>query len=251
MWQIFFSLGVFWFLVAPLHAEPLTIALTGTVERFAAPNDKGELNGFNVDIANELCLRLQRECKLQVHRFPAVLPKVESGSADIGLANHLKTTKRAARVAFSIPYWRSTSSFVAPLSLSLDDMELTLKNQSICAIKETRQQAYLQQVHKVTNERLVTPSSTKELEEKIANSACRIALVPTLQILAFLQSDYGSRFGFYGTPIDDNGLGGNVHIIVRPDRPQLLQQINEALEQIIADGTHERMTQRYFPFSIR
>ncbi|WP_428606847.1 substrate-binding periplasmic protein [Sedimenticola sp.] len=251
MRRILFSLGLFCIWSATLYAEPLTVSITGTVERFAAPNSQGDLHGFNVDIVNEICRRLQRECLLQVRRFPAVLPEIESGGADIGVANHLKTPERAARVAFSIPYWRSTSSFVAPLSLSPNDMDLTLANQPICVIKGTRQQAYLQQVHHVDSQRLITTTSTKELEEKVVNGACRIALLPTLQILTFLQSEPGSRFTFYGPSIDSNGLGGNVHIIVRPDRPQLLKQVNEALSQMIADGTHERITQRYFPFSIR
>lgn len=251
MQRILIGLGLFLALAAPLHAAPLTIAITGTVERFAAPNDQGELRGFNVDIVKELCRRLQRECHLEVRRFPAVLPEVETGQADIGVANHLKTAERAARVAFSIPYWRSTSSFVSSLDLPAAEFERALKTQGVCAIKGTQQQAYLQKIHHIEDERIIGTASTRDLEEKLVDGACVVALVPSLQILSFLQSDHGRRFGFYGEPIDSDGLGGNVHMIVRADRPELLKQVNATLQQIMADGTHESITQRYFPFSIR
>jgi ABC-type amino acid transport substrate-binding protein len=71
-----------------------------------------------------------------------------------------------------------------------------------------------------------------------------------MQGLAFLQSPAGQGYAFLGSPLVQDGLGGDVHIIVRPGARELLRQLDAALKDLIDDGTHERLTRKHFPFSI-
>jgi ABC-type amino acid transport substrate-binding protein len=84
--------------VANAAEVPLLIAITGTVASFSAPNERGELAGFNIDMAQAICQRLKRECRFDVRKFPEILPQVAAGKADIGMGNYLKTPERERQV---------------------------------------------------------------------------------------------------------------------------------------------------------
>jgi polar amino acid transport system substrate-binding protein len=62
----------------------------------------------------------------------------------------------------------------------------------------------------------------------------------------WLQSEAGANFEFKGEPVFDNDKIG---IAVRKDDP-LRERLNEALEEIVADGTYAEINAKYFPFSI-
>ena len=56
-------------------AQPLAIAITDSAAPFSQRNARGELTGFNVDLAHELCRRLERPCRLHTMRFPEIFPR--------------------------------------------------------------------------------------------------------------------------------------------------------------------------------
>jgi polar amino acid transport system substrate-binding protein len=62
----------------------------------------------------------------------------------------------------------------------------------------------------------------------------------------WLKSKEGESFEFKGEPLPgDDKIG----IAVRKDDP-LREKLNEALKEIIADGTYKKINDKYFPFSI-
>ena len=62
----------------------------------------------------------------------------------------------------------------------------------------------------------------------------------------WLKSDAGQNFEFKGEPVFDNDKIG---IAVRKGDP-LRERLNQALKEIVADGTYEKINAKYFPFSI-
>lgn len=235
---------------APAGAEDLRIATTATVPSFGAVNNETGLSGFNVDIANELCARMGVTCVLVGAAFPDVIPGVERGEFAIGIANTLKTPERAKRVAFSIPYWRSTSSFIGRRDAALPDYSALLVEKRVCTIHGSRQEAFLMTLPGATGKSVIAAGTNQETIDRLKAGECDLILVPTMQSLPFLQSPDGAGFAFRGVPMIDNGLGGEVHMVVDPARPDLLKRLNEALTSLIRDGTHDRISRRYFPFSI-
>lgn len=233
----------------PALAQPLVIAITDSAQPFSQYDARGKLAGFNVDLVHELCRRLAQPCTLRAMPFPEILPAVAGGQADIGMGNLLKTPERERQVRFSIPYWRSTSSFVGLRGSELPRTEEQLPHGRICAITGTHQLRYLQQL-KRSDGRIVTTQGNGETLDKLARGECDLVLLPTVQALPFLQSPAGQAFAFIGTPRTRQHLGGDVHIALPPDNSGLQQRVDAALLEMIRDGTHERLSRRHFPFSI-
>ncbi|WP_374327583.1 substrate-binding periplasmic protein [Azonexus sp.] len=230
-----------------LAGEVLQVAITDTAPPFAYRDDKGALKGFNVDLVNALCQRLQRQCKIEVLRFPEVIPAVSSGRYDLGVANTLRTPEREKLVRFSRVIWRSTSSLLGRRELGGAPLAALLKQESTCAIAGSRQLTWL-------DENARTPplaaSGNQELLKLLGDKQCTLALMPTQQALAFLQGKEGQAFAYIGAPLADSGLGGDVHMVLRPGKDGLKAEVDNALDALISDGTHERLSRRHFPYSI-
>lgn len=231
------------------HAQPaaLTVAITATAPPFAFKDDAGVLKGFNVDLVQAMCERLQRACRLEVMRFPDVIPAVNAGRADVGVANTLKTPEREKQVRFTRVVWRSTSSLIGRRELGGALPAQLLRTVQTCGIASTRQLAWLAE-H--VSRPPVSAAGNTEVMDQLMQNQCDLTLLPTQQALPFLQSAAGQRFGYIGIPLSDSGLGGDVHMVVRPGTDRLLADIDQALDSLVRDGTHERLSRRYFPFGI-
>jgi len=233
-----------------VHAEELVVAYTSSSVPFSYINSDNTRVGFNVDMAHAICEKLGAKCKFKALRYPEILPAVSKGDIDIALPNMLKTPERAKKAGFTIPYWRSTSSFVGPAIYPFKGVGAALKSDAICAISNTRQYNYLKVSNGGVTDKIVETKTSQETLYKMTKGECVLLLMPTMQSLSFLQSNLGRGYNFLGTPISAHGLGGDVHIIVRPDRSELLEKVNQALKELIQEGDHERITRKYFPFSL-
>jgi polar amino acid transport system substrate-binding protein/arginine transport system substrate-binding protein/lysine/arginine/ornithine transport system substrate-binding protein/histidine transport system substrate-binding protein len=232
------------------NGPPIVVAITGTAMPFSHQDEKGVLTGFNVELIHAICQRLKRECRLEVRKFPEILPMVVAGKADIGVGNYLKTPDRESQVLFSIAYWRSTSSFIGTERLKLPAPEAIARQLRTCVTEGSRQHGYLQGLTQRQAEMILHSATNQQAFENLAAGRCALVLAPTMQGLNFLQSPAGKGYAFLGAPLTQEGLGGDVHLIIKSDADNLRQQIDAALRGLIADGTHARLSQKYFPFPI-
>jgi ABC-type amino acid transport substrate-binding protein len=239
-----------WGGVAPVQAEELRVVLTPRSVPFSYLDERGELAGFNVDIVKALCAELRRNCRLETLPFPDIIPAVASGRFDLGVANFLRTPEREQQVAFSMPYWRSTSVFVGRAGTRFGEIGELLRSTPVCAIAASGQLRYLQARAAAAHDNVRELPSNQDVLDGLLSGACPVALLPTMQVLPFLQSDKGRGLAFLGAPLGEAGLGGTVHMAVRPDAPALREEVDQALQRLIANGEHERAARRYFPFSI-
>lgn len=232
---------------ANAQQQALAVAITDSAPPFAYRDENGKLKGFNVDLVQALCQRLQRECRVEVLRFPEVIPAVNAGRFDLGVANTLRTPEREKLVRFTRVIWRSTSSLIGLRELGGAQRATLLAREQTCAISGSRQLGWLGE-H--ATRAPIPAAGNGELLEQLTRERCTLALLPTQQALSFLQGKEGQRFGYIGAPLDDNGLGGDVHIALRPGNDGLNDEVDAALESLIRDGTHERLSRRHFPYSI-
>lgn len=63
----------------------------------------------------------------------------------------------------------------------------------------------------------------------------------------WLKSAAGQNYEFKGEPVNESDKVG---IAVRKGDNELRNKLNAALKEIVADGTYEKINNKYFPFSI-
>ncbi|ANH05564.1 lysine/arginine/ornithine ABC transporter substrate-binding protein [Shinella sp. HZN7] len=100
-------------------ADKIRIATEGAYApwNFSGPN--GTLEGFEIDLANDLCKRMNRECEIVAQNWDGIIPSLTAGKYDAIMAGMSITPKREEVIAFSTPYAAAINSFAV-----LDDSDL-------------------------------------------------------------------------------------------------------------------------------
>ena len=87
--------------------KTLTIAVEGTYPPFEFQTDKGELQGFDVDLMNAIARVSGFKITYQNLPFAGMIPALQARTIDAAVAAMTITEERAKTVSFSRPYFRS------------------------------------------------------------------------------------------------------------------------------------------------
>ena len=92
--------------------QPLRTAVDGTFAPHAMPRLEGGIQGFNVDLANEIGKRLKRPVEIAATQFSGILPSLQAGSIDFVGAPVTVTKERAENYIFTEGYLNTDYQFV-------------------------------------------------------------------------------------------------------------------------------------------
>lgn len=227
----------------------LRIVVSDNAPPFSRREADGTLAGFNVEFGNALCRVLQVTCTMETAPFNRLIDEVAAGHYDLGLGNVLHTPEREKRLLFSVPYWRSSSSLLGLRGLPDLPLANAARERRVAVVRGSRQHEVLERLTGAGATLLVVPT-LEDLWSSLIDGRTEMVLAPTLKSVHFLLSDAGQRFETVGTPMTDDGLGGPVHMVFPPNRPDLKAVVDRAIAAIRSDGTYQLINRRYFPFDI-
>lgn len=227
--------------------QTLRIAVEKDYPPFAFIDESGELRGFDVDVARALCEKMQRDCRISTYPFSDILPALVEGDIDLAVAGMAETEKRREQALFSNAYYRGRSIFVELTGRNLDASPGGARGLTICVQAGSIQEQYLGQHYKEQAVILPLPDFDSVLS-CLRQGRADLCLVDGLPAYALLRSSQGSDLELAGEPVAMEGEDGCI-AVARP-KPELLEAVNAALAQILADGTHERINFRYFSLRI-
>ena len=102
--------------VLPFNAiyaqDTYKVALDGTFAPHAMPKLSGGIEGFNVDLANEIGERLGVKMDIVATQFSGILPGLQAGTYDFVVAPTTITEERADNLLFSEGYLNTDFQFV-------------------------------------------------------------------------------------------------------------------------------------------
>jgi polar amino acid transport system substrate-binding protein len=98
---------------APVAAQqPLKTAVDGTFAPHAFPDMSGGIQGFNVDLAKAIGVRLKRPVDIQATQFSGILPALQAGTLDFVAAPVTVTKERAENLLFTEGYLNTDFQFL-------------------------------------------------------------------------------------------------------------------------------------------
>src|SRR6202011_2210448 len=106
---------------------PLKTGVDATFAPHAMPNLSGGIQGFNVDLANEIAKRLGRRIEIEATQFSGLVPGLQAGTYDFIAAPVTVTKERADNLLFTEGYLNTDFQFVvrkdAPEITKLEDFK--------------------------------------------------------------------------------------------------------------------------------
>ncbi|WP_028238321.1 ABC transporter substrate-binding protein [Stutzerimonas azotifigens] len=228
-------------------AEKLRIGTEGAYPPFNLIDASGKVVGFDLDIAHALCAKMQTECEVVTSDWDGIIPALNAKKFDFIIASMSITEERQQAVDFTEPYYTNKLQFVAPKSVDFKTDEASLKGKSIGAQRATIAGTWLEDnLGDTVDIKLYDTQENAYLD--LASGRVDAILADTFVQWEWLKSETGKDFEFKGDPVFDNDKIG---IAVRKGDDELRNNLNKALEEIIADGTYKQINDKYFPFSIR
>ncbi|HGO5853747.1 TPA: transporter substrate-binding domain-containing protein [Mannheimia haemolytica] len=213
--------------------ETITFAMEPSYAPFETTNEKGEVVGFDVDIAKALCEELKATCQFKAQSFDSLIAGLKFKNFDAIISGMDITEARQKQVAFTNPYLENSVSYVAVKGKFTPE---TAKNVGVQ--NGTTFQQYLSKNAKQYN--LKPYASLQSAVLDLKNGRIDMVFGDTPVLAEWLKSE--QELGFVGEKVVDQAFFGNGYgIAVNKSNTQLLEKLNAALATIKTNGKYEQI----------
>ena len=244
-------------LVQPAAAETLRVGAECTYFPFNYRTADGVLTGYDIDVAKGIMEIIGADVKFVCQKWDGMIPALLANKFDLVIASMSITDKRKQKIDFSIPYRVSVGQFVgkkdANLNLFNSDGSPNPASFKGVELGLERATTYANWVEaNIPKANVMLYDSNEALYLDLQNGRTDIIMTnPMKAFLKFLSKDKGKKFTFVSPPLDDPKLFGiGVGVGIAKGKENLLKRINDALKELIKNGSLEKYSLNYFPFAI-
>jgi len=225
--------------------KTIRFATEATYPPFEFITEAGQIQGFDIDIANAICKKMQAQCVFSNQAFSSLIPSLKMGKFDALISALGITAERQKQVAFTDAYYQPSASFVAATSKHYKISDIAGK--TIATQQGSTFETYLKEKYgsKVT---MKTYASIQDAFLDLTSGRVDAVIADTPIAYDWLkQQDHSKNYHIVGEPIiDPIYFGSGYGIAVRKDDTELLNAFNKALADIKADGTYSKIEKHYF-----
>lgn len=232
------------------HADTLRIGVEGAYPPFSQKEADGTLTGFDIDLAKEMCKRLERECKLVEQEWDGMIPALLVKKYDAIVASMSITEERKKKIDFTEKYYAISPRLVAKENPGFEPTNEGMKGKRIGVLRGTTHQCTVEKLF--PDAELVLYGTQDEVFQDLASGRLDAEISDSLQIIeGFLKKDMGKGFAFLGEDIIDKECQGDgVGIAVRKGETELRDAMSKAIKDMREDGTYKILNDKYFEVDI-
>lgn len=214
---------------------PLRVGLTGVYPPFNYIDPAGELVGFDVDVAEELCARIGRPCAFEVLQWDGILSALLAKRIDVVVGSMAITPERERQVRFTRPYYESGAQlFVRPGAAEVEAPGFRLGVTLGTTYGQVARERFPEAVIRTYK------GDTAALQDLQTG---RLDGIITDKLVGLhLEERYGAGMLLRGEPLFEELLAIPVH----PDEEELLHALDAALAELRASNRYDELYARYF-----
>ena len=246
------------------------IATEGAYPPWNATDSSGQLVGFELDLANDLCRRMGVECEVVAQDWEGIIPALQAGKYDAIMAGMAITDERKKVIQFTDNYAATPARFavlkdsdLASFASQLDRAQLDEvdadEQAAIDAFKEafdgktvgvqvaTIHANFLETYLGETVE--IRKYDTQEnLDLDLQAGRVDLALASMSYWQPLMETEKGAEFAVIGPGMTGGPFGSGVGIGIRQEDSDLVEMFNQAIAAAKADGTIAKLSEQWFGF---
>lgn len=205
-------------------------------------DETGEIVGIDAEVAAAICEKLGYDLEIVDMAFDAIIPAITSGKVDFGMAGMTVTEERLQSVDFTTSYATGIQSVIVPEDsdiTTVDDLFVEGANHKVGVQLGTTGDIYC----------------SGDIEEKGLGSVERyangtdavLALTSGKIDCVVIDNEPAKNYvaANEGLKILDSQYAVEEYAIALAKDSELTEQINAALEELIADGTLQAIVDKY------
>ena len=219
---------------------------------FESKGSDGKLAGFDIDLGNEICRRLNAKCVWVENDFDGMIPALKARKFDGVLSSMSMTPQRAEQIAFSSKLFNTPTRLVAKTGSNIQPTVDSLKGKAVGVEQGTIQETYAKTYWEPKGIKVVPYQNQDQVYTDLLSGRLDASLQDAVEAdIGFLKTPRGKGFSFAGKDIDDpKTLGNGAGIGLRKDDTDLKAKLDGAIADIIKDGTYQKIEKKYFTFDV-
>jgi len=223
-------------------ADKIRFASSATYPPFESLDSNNQVVGFDIDLAKALCEKMQADCTFTNNAFDSLIPSLKFRRFDAVISGMDITAERSKQVAFTQPYYANSAVVIARSKNFTQQDQLAGKR--IGMENGTTHQKYLLEKH--PDVVAVAYDSYQNAILDLKNNRLDGVFGDTAVVNQWLKTN--PELHTVGEHITDPAyFGTGLGIAVRLDNHALLEKLNAALKAAKADGTLQRINDKWFP----
>ena len=205
----------------------------------------GAYAGIDIEIAQAIADKLGRELVVENMDFDSIVGAVSTGKSDMGMAGLTVTPERLESVDFSTSYAKGIQAVIvkedSPIT-TVDDLYAEGATYKVGAQLSTTGDIYF-------GDDISEGLTTCTLEEYQAGADAVAALSSGKIDAVIIDNEPAKSFvaANSGLKILDTKYADEDYAIAFPKGSALVEEVNKALEELIADGTVQKIVETYIP----
>jgi len=214
---------------------------------FARPDSAGNWTGWEVEIAGAICAAAELECVITPTAWDGIIPSLMGEQIDAIMASMSITEDRAKQIDFSDYYYKTPAVIVTAAGSDIEPTPEGLTGKILGVQASTTHQAYAQKYFGDVVAELRVYQTQDEANQDLYSGRIDAVQADSIAMADFVESDIGDCCTIVGAVKDDPAiLGQGVGAGVRKGDDALREKLNEGIAKILADGTHDEITAKYF-----
>jgi len=248
----------------------IRIATEGAYAPWNFTDSSGKLVGFELDLAENLCKRMNAECEIVAQAWDGIIPALQAGKYDAIMAGMSITDKRKKVITFSRSYAATPARFVvsekSPSANFNTDLD-TLHLQEVSAAEQgaideivaefqgkvigvqgsTTHENFLRE-YLGENVKIRTYDTQENVDLDLQAGRMDAALASMSYWVPLLETDKGKGMKMVGPGMTGGPFGAGVGVGIRQKDQDLADMFTKAINEATADGTVSKLATKWFGF---
>ena len=220
-----------------VEAGVLHMATNAAFPPYEMISDNDGFEGIDVEIATEIARKLGLELVVDDMEFGSVITSVQSGKSDIAMAGLTVTEERKQNVDFTTSYATGIQVIIVPEDsdiLTVDD----LANDKMIGVQDGTT-GYIYCSDDYGEDHITSYTNGAMAIEALKGGKVDAVVIDNEPARAFVAANDGLKI------LDTEYIVEHYAIGVSKDNPGLCEAVNNALTELIADGTVQMIVDKY------
>lgn len=235
----------------PLAAEPLEVGIAAEpYPPFTYKGSDGDWTGFEVELSQLLCERIDAECEIAPTGWDGIIPALRDERIDMIMTSMSITEKRQEVIDFTDPYYYTHGAYVAEKDLEFDVEGETapedLDGLILGVQSATTHAAFAREELRDVAGRIRTYDDQEDANRDLLAGRVDVVLADELPMGEFVDRDEASGYEIKGVAPKHSAFGEGIGIGLRKDSDDLRERLNDAIAEVIDDGSCAEISDKYF-----
>ncbi|MCD6071056.1 MAG: transporter substrate-binding protein [Microvirga sp.] len=253
---------------AAAQEKTVKIATEGAYAPWNFTGAGGKLEGFEIDLANDLCARMKVKCEIVAQDWDGIIPALQAKKYDAIMAGMNITDKRLEVINFSLPYAATPHGFGvmkdSPLAKlagtgttvsfekdsegakkAIEAWKPLLKGKTVGVQGSTVNSQFLEQYLKDTIE-IREYKTTEQHDLDLTAGRIDAIFAGHGALKATQEKPEFKDMAIVGTGMRGGLLGRGVAVGMRKDDAELKKGFDEAIQAAVKDGTIKKLSEKWF-----